>query len=796
MAAARDPMQEFRARLRELRVRVGEPSYEELQAHADRLGRSLPTSTTNDLLRGSGLSRWKTVETFVLACQRHAQDRPDDRPENTSDLDQWRAAYEEIPGVATTRPTTASSDAGHGTSRTANRVVPRQLPAAPRLFGGRVRELTQLTDSLDTHRGPGGTVVISAIGGMGGIGKTWLALHWAHLHLDRFPDGQLYVNLRGFGSSGTPLPLGAALRAILDAFAVDPATIPIDLDAQAALYRSLVAGKQMLIVLDNAYDTSQVTPLLPGSPTCTVLVTSRNQLAGLVTMYGALPIDLDILKEREARDLLIRHLGQDRVIAEPDAVTQLLERCGGLPLALAIVAAHAITHPDFPLATLAEEVKEMSAQLDAFETGELNVDLRTVFSWSYHALRVGPARLFRLLGMAPTPDIGLSAAACLAGVSNRRVRVLLRDLERAYLVQQHLPGRYRMHDLVRLYAAERADQEDSAETQHAAARRLVDFYLYTGSTGERLLYPERPAIEFGEPAAGYVPQSFENAAAVWRWFNAEQSCLLAIHQFSVEQGWHDRVWQLAWTLTAFNWRRGHLRDDLAAWRAGAAAADQLGDPAIQARAHRCLGNACARVEMYAEALYHLQQAVAFAEQSGDVIDQAQIHRSLSMAWARQGDDERALNHATEALHLLQTVDNPKLEADALNAVGWFHARLGQYSEARTYCESALALHHRHQYRDGEANTLDSLGFIARHTGLHRDAIDFYGRALILFRDLGHIYQEADTLAKLGETHAAFGQLDSARDAWQQALDLFNQQYRTAEAEQIETQLTGLDDQPN
>jgi tetratricopeptide (TPR) repeat protein len=636
-------------------------------------------------------------------------------------------------------------------------------------------------------------VVISAIGGIGGIGKTWLALQWAHSHLSRFPDGQLYINLRGFDPSGAPMPSRTALRSFLDALGVDPTTTPVDLDAQAALYRRLIAGKRLLIVLDNARDTSQVAPLLPGSPSCSVLVTSRNQLAGLVAMHGARPLDLDVLEEPEARDLLIRHLGRERLAAEPDAVARLLERCGGLPLALAIVAAHATVHQDFPLAALAEEVQEMSSQLDAFDTGELNVDLRTVFSWSYRSLRPGAAGLFRLLGLSPTPDIGLSAAACLARMSIRRIRVLLRDLERAYLVQQHLPGRYRMHDLLRLYAAERADHDDSEEVRYAAARRHVDFYLYTGSAGERLLYPERPAIGLGEPAAGCVPQSLKNAAAVWNWFDVEQPGLLAIHQFAAKQGWHDRVWQLAWTLTAFNWRRGNLREDLDAWRVGAAAADKLREPAIQARAHRCLGSAYARLEMYTEALDHLQRALAFAEQTDDVVDRAHIHRALSMAWARQGDDDQALSHCTKALHLLQTLDNPALEADALNAVGWFHARLGHYTEARGYCESALALHSRHQYRDGEANTLDSLGFIASHTNRHGEAIDFYLRALTLFRDLGHAYQEADTLVKLGDAYVAFGHLSGARDAWHQALDLFEKQHRKTDAEKIEAQLADLDD---
>ncbi|MCA1675170.1 MAG: hypothetical protein LC799_24255, partial [Actinobacteria bacterium] len=327
--------------------------------------------------------------------------------------------------------------------------VPRQLPGASRLFTGRARELIRLTAVLDTGAEQGATVVISAIGGAGGIGKTTLALHWAHQNMERFPDGQLYVNLRGFDPSGTPMPPAMAVRGFLDALGVEPGAIPVDLDAQAGLYRSLVAGKRMLIVLDNARDTAHVAPLLPGSPTCTVLVTSRQQLAGLVTAHGAWHLALDTLTEVEGRELLTRHLGPDRVAAESEALSYLLERCAGLPLALGIVAARAVAHPRFPLAVLAEELRETAARLDAWDAGELNVNLRAVFSCSYDALAAEAAEVFRLLGIAPGPDISLAAVASLTAQSITRARALLRDLEAAYLVQQHAPGRYRMHDLIR-----------------------------------------------------------------------------------------------------------------------------------------------------------------------------------------------------------------------------------------------------------------------------------------------------------------------------------------------------------
>jgi len=669
--------------------------------------------------------------------------------------------------------------------------VPRQLPGAPRLFTGRAPELARLTSALVATGEQGATVVISAIGGAGGIGKTALAVHWAHQNIERFPDGQLYVNLRGFDVSGMPMAPAVAVRGFLDVFGVEPGAIPVDLDAQAGLYRSLVAGKRMLIVLDNARDSTQVSPLLPGDPTCTVMVTSRHQLTGLVTRHGAEPLDLDVLDKVEAQELLARHLGHDRVTAEPDAVVELLDRCAGLPLAVGIVAARAATHPDFPLSVLAGELYEASTRLDALDAGELSVNLRAVFSSSYQVLSTGATELFGLLGMASGPDIGLLAVASLAAQPIARTRSLLRDLEAAYLVQQHAPGRYRMHDLIRLYANERAHHDHPADTREAALQRLVDFYLHTSYIGERLLQPSRRPIEVGRPTSGCVPHLLEDGTAAMAWFNIEHPCLLAAQQLATQQSQHRSVWQLAWTLDTFHFRRGHLHDNFAAWRAGLAAAKQLDDPAACALAHQNLGNACAWAGWHTEALDHLSQALNLAEQVDDAHVQGTTHRALAQAWEQQGDNQRALTHASHALCIYRTLGNPVWEAVGLNLAGWCHARLGHQQKARTCCEAALALFHRHHHRDGEAATLDSLGYLAQHSGQHVQAISYYHQALTLYRDLGNTYDEADTLARLGEAHTALGQGGEARHAWQQALKLYQIQRRTTEAESIQRQMADL-----
>jgi tetratricopeptide (TPR) repeat protein len=667
--------------------------------------------------------------------------------------------------------------------------VPRQLPAAPRLFIGRTTELAELTAVLDAQAEPGGTVVISAIGGMGGIGKTWLALKWAHSHVDRFPDGQLYVNLRGFDPSGVHVSPAEAIRSFLDAFEVAPASIPVDLTAQVALYRTLMADKQMLVLLDNAYDSAQVEPLLPGSSTCTVLVTSRRQLGGLVTAHGARPLALDVLDEAEARQLFLRHLGHDRMAAEPEAVAEFVDRCGGLPLALGILAARATAYPGFPLAVLAEELRDVTARLDALDAGELATNLRAVFSWSYRALSAEAADMFVLLGLAVGPDISLPAAASLAALSTTKARILLRELERAHLVQQHVPGRYRMHDLIKLCAAEHAQ---TTEARTAALERLVAFFVHTAYSADRLLHPYRRPLDLGSPPPGCHIPSLDGEPAALAWFTAEHPCLLATQQLAASLGWHTAIFCLAWASDTFHWRRGYLRDNLVSWRAAVAASKGMEKPAARVLAHRLLGLACDRAGEHTDAVHHLEHALALAEQIGDIHGRAHTHRALARVLAQQAADERALSHAVHALRLLRTFDIPSWEAAALNTVGWLNARLGNYSQARVNCQHALALFRQHHDRGGQANALESLGYIAHRTNQHTEALGHYRQALALYRDLGDAYFEADIQASIGKVHAVQGEYIEARVALRLALDLYQAQHRLKDAEFVQHHLDALD----
>jgi DNA-binding SARP family transcriptional activator/Tfp pilus assembly protein PilF len=652
--------------------------------------------------------------------------------------------------------------------------VPRQLPAPPRSFAGRARELTELGTMLDAQPDRAATLVVSAIGGAGGIGKTWLALRWAHENLLRFPDGQFFVNLRGFDPGGEPVPTAVALRGFLDALGVPSTAIPADPDAQAALYRSLMAGRRMLIVLDNARDSTHVLALLPGTGTCTVLITSRHHLAGLFAGHGARPLALDVLPDREARLVLTEHLGRQRVAAEPDAVDAILHSCAGLPLALGIVAARAATRPDQPLAALAGELRDASTRLDALDAGELAVNLRAVLYCSCQALPSSVARVFRLLGLAPGADISLPAVASLTALAVGEARTIVRQLVSGHLLQEHTPGRFRMHDLVRLYAAEQARGIDSAQERRAAAHRLLDHYLHTAYTAAVRLNPHRLLITLDPAGSGVTPENVADLDQAMAWFTAEHSVLLAAVDEAAENGFDTHTWQLAWSLANFLERRGYWHDQVATQRAALAATLRLSDDAAQAQAHRGLANAYALVGEQDTAHTHLRQALSLFADLDDRQGEAHTHIGIGWLMGRQGRFGEALGNAQRALDLYVIADDRSGQANALNNIGWYHAKLGDYRQTLVRCQQALAVYRELGNRFGEAEAWDSLGYAYHHLGHHEQAIACYQRALALFQDLGGRNAEADVLTHLGDSQQAAGDPHAARRSWQEALDILTQ----------------------
>lgn len=661
----------------------------------------------------------------------------------------------------------------------------RQLPAMPAAFTGRTRALADLDAAVD-HRASGEqggcptpTMTISSIGGAGGIGKTWLALCWAHRRLHRFPDGQLFVDLRGFSPHAEPVEPATAIRGFLDALGVEPGRVPRGLDEQAALYRSLTADKRMLIVLDNALSLAQVEPLLPGGRSCAVVVTSRKTLNGLVTRHGARHITLGVLADDEARAALEIRLGRTRLNAEPAAVLRLLAQCRGLPLALAIAAGRAHTNPDLPLAHLAADIDEFG--LTAWDDDDPTASLPAVLGTSYRALTTPHRLALRLLALTPGPDIDPTAAASLLGSAPDQAARALRVLHEASLLERDGRNRYRMHDLIRRYADECTD--GSAEPQRAL-RRLVDHYLHTAHHADRLLYPHRDPVQSTPRAPGTLVRRPSDADEAMTWFNTEHPNLLAALRTATAHEWHHVVWQLAWALDTFHFRRGNRGDRVSAWTAALHACSHIADPLAAISAHRNLGIAYAVLDGSHQAITHLQKSLSLAEQHHALSEQARTHQMLGWAWQWCGDLRRARHHADQALTLHDRLDQPVRKADTLNQIAWYAARLGDHDIAHEYFRAALPLHEQHHNPDGEATALDGLGYIDHVEGRHRDAMHRYELVLLLRRRLGHTYGEADTLERLGHVHAVLGDPDRAHHAWRETLAKYQEQQRDHDAERV------------
>ena len=614
-------------------------------------------------------------------------------------------------------------------------LVPAQLPHATPEFSGRVAEL----DRLQVGSGAGGTaVVITVIAGTAGVGKSALAVHWAHQVRPQFPDGQLYVNLRGYDPAQSAMDPGEAIRGFLEALGVPAQRVPASLQAQAGLYRSLLDGRRVLVVLDNARSAEQVRPLLPGSPGCRVLVTSRNEMAGLAA-DGAQILPVGLLSPAQARALLTRRLSPGRLAAEPEAVQEIISACAGLPLALTIVAARAAIRPGYPLAMVAGELGVPRGALDALESGDEQTDVRAVISWSYRALAAPAARLFRLMGTHPGPDITAAAAASLLADTPARARQALVALARAHLVEERSPGRFGFHDLLRAYAQEQSRAVDPGADRHAALQRVLYHYLDTALAADRLLNPHRAPLAAVAPTPGATGVRLADAAHALAWFTAELPVLLCAVGLTPCDGLDTRTWHLVWGLETFLDRRGHWRD-----------------------------------RRYDDAHARYAQALRQFEQRGDVAGQAHVHIHLTWVLERQGEHRTALEHARCALELFEATDDPAGLADALNAVGWCHAQLGQHEQALTFCGRALALHQRVGHDDGAAHAWDSLGYAHHGRGDLRRAVICYRHAVDLWRHLDVRYYEAETLIRLGDCQLAAGDLEPARAAFERALTIFEE----------------------
>jgi tetratricopeptide (TPR) repeat protein/transcriptional regulator with XRE-family HTH domain len=647
---------------------------------------------------------------------------------------------------------------------------PAHLPAAVPAFVGRRDQLATLSRLL--HQ-PGGTAVITAIGGTAGVGKTALAVHWAHQVAGEFPDGQLFVNLRGFDPSAEPVPPDHAIRVLLDCLGVPAEQRPQSVEAQSGLYRSLLAGKRMLVLLDNARDAAQVRPLLPGSPTCRVVVTSRNQLTGLVATEAARPLLLDVLTDHEAGQLLEQRLGPERLVLSPGAAARIIAACARLPLALSIIAARAVLRPDLGLDEIAAGLAARP-DLDAFsDDSDPAIDIRAAFSWSYRQLDAAAARAFRLAGLHPGPRLERYAIAALAGTTVGRADQILAALASACMIQATGPGRYGTHDLLRGYARELA-AADGGQARQQALTTLFDYYLYTAATAMDTLFPaerqRRPRI----PAPACPVPALRAEPAARAWLDAERATLVAVTGHAARHGWPGHAIPLAATLYRYLDTGGHFAEAVTVHSSACHAARLAGDREAEAHALHNLGAVDLRVGRYPQGTASMEQALALHRAVGDRPGQARALANLGIAALLQGSTQRAVAHFTESLAVHRATGDRPGQARALGNLGFAALRQGQYAQAAGHLSESLALCREIGDRGGEARALANLGEVALREERYPQATAHLRAAQALLHDLGDRIGEADTLASLGVTGLREGRFDEASGHLQHALDLLRE----------------------
>ncbi|GAA2361374.1 hypothetical protein Cme02nite_39150 [Catellatospora methionotrophica] len=742
--------------LRQLRAEAGGPSLRVLAAEVG-LGKSQLGAILNG--RVERLPEWRVVRAVAAHC--HAYAREQGRSATLSARfgveEYWRRRHTAVEQLLSESPPVAQT-AEPEPEAEQEPMRPRGLPPGGRHFIGREAELAALTAAE-------GTVIVT---GPPGIGKTSLAVHWAHRAADRFPDGQLYVDLRGFGPSEAVLTADGATRGFLEALGVAPDRIPASPDAQLALYRSLLTDRRVLVVLDNARDTEQVRPLLPSGPGCLAVVTSRSRLAGVVVAQAAQVLHLDPLSAQESADLLAARIGQQRLRAEPDAADGIVRACARLPLALSVAASRVALQPALSLAELVRELCVEPGELEALRTGDESTDVRAVFSWSYRTLDPHTARLLRLLGLTSGCDLAPAAASSLAAVPLCTTRRALAELSDAGLLSEHRPGRYLMHDLVRAYARELAHDTDSAAEREQAVRRLLDHYLHTAHRAAVLLHPPFSDIAPDPPGDGATALDLADGAAAQAWFDAEHAVLLAETSRACASGFGRHAWQLTWALSGYLDRRAmwacwHEVQELVL-----STAERDADLPGQAHGHRDLARVFSRLGRHDESHGRLRRALDGFTALGDADGLAQTHLNLGQTLERAQRHPEALEHSRRALELFTTSGNTAGEAYSLNAVGWQLGLLGDHGRAVAYCRRALERLEQVADPQGVADTLDSLGYAYHHLGDLPAAIASYEQALAMFRADGDRFGVACTLQNLAESRLAAGEAAAAREALREA----------------------------
>lgn len=649
------------------------------------------------------------------------------------------------------------------------RVVPRQLPGDIRGFVNRTEELHRLDAILAGGEGDSVVVAICVIAGTAGAGKTSLALRWAHQAKAAFPDGQLYVNLRGY-DPGEPVTAQEALHRFLTGLGVEPGAVPTDTEAAAALFRSLLADRRMLIVLDNAATVAQVRPLLPGHAGCLVVVTSRGRLSGPAVRDGAHRITLGTLPEPEAVSLLRAVTSGYRPEDDAEKLAELARLCARLPLALRIAAERAASHPHMRLDELIADLRDESALWAALSTGdEQDADaVRSVFAWSYRALPPDAARLFRLLGLHPGPALGLGAVSALAGISVRQARQLLDVLVGAHLLEQTAPDRFEFHDLLRAYATEQSRLDETADGRAAALRRALDWYLHTADAAQSWITPAREHVSLDPVDEKAASLSFSDYDQAVDWSEREQSNLVAAVRAAEKAGLDRHAWQLSAVFWSAQAPSAAVTDWLVTGEIGLRAVRRLGDRVGEAKILESLGFAYRRLNDLPKALNAHREALTIRRELSDPRGEASALNALGLLALRTRRLRDAEEHFVRALALFHELDAAHWEAVARANLASAQFDAGRLAEAESNLEQALVVHERMANKGSAGNVLRMRSAIHLERGEPVEAARTAHEALDIALELRDRVMEGYWLLYAGDAQQALGQCAEALISYQRS----------------------------
>lgn len=643
--------------------------------------------------------------------------------------------------------------------------IPAQLPPLRVALVGRDQELAALDALADS---PAGLAGVCAVSGPAGVGKTSLVVDWARRVTEHFPDGQLFVDLRGFDPEASPVSAARVLADFLVALGVPPDDLPTEPDSALALYRTLTSQRRLLVILDNARDADHVRPLLPGGQGSLALVTSRRDLSALVVTHGARQLVLGHLDADSSRAILAQHIGAARSIAEARALDILVQRCGGLPLALALAGARIGGTHGVTASEMTDRMRQASS-LDVLSLGDPRTDLRTVLSLSLEPLSSSALHAFALLGVYPgaQPSVAILASMAEGGVSTQRAAV--DELARAHLVQAVPGGRVAVHDLVRDRAREVAMARLSTRQREEALARFVDHVLHSAHAATRRLFSSELPFGLPVPLPGVQPETPENIDAAQSWLQAaHDEILLAVEHAGAPGGPAGHAWKIARTVNGFLWDWCRWSDMEYLHRVGLETATREGDRQGMADAHHGLGDAAAGLGRWDLARHHLDTAAELFVSTGDPVGEIDAITTLGRALEQQGDWAAAIETTQRALDGARRHSLTEAQAIALNNLGWLYSQIGDFQAALEHAEQAVELYRGLDDERGLTYTLDTAGRAYEGLGDLASAVRAYAEAVAVAVRRGPSFNLAENLTHLGDACHANGDLRAALDAWSRA----------------------------